>query len=120
MLLQGVGLGWFAAAAGAGYGALVGPLVLAGLGIATAMPVAVGATLASVPPEDLGTASGAATTLQRLGGGLGLALCAAVFARHGALGSSAAFTAGVRPALLVAAALSVLGALTALGTGRAR
>jgi EmrB/QacA subfamily drug resistance transporter len=118
MLLQGVGLGWFALAAGAGYGALVGALLVAGLGISTAMPVAVGATLASVPPEDLAKASGAATTLQRLGGGLGLALTAAVFARTGHLGSPAAFTAGFRPALLTAAALSLLGALTALGTDR--
>jgi hypothetical protein len=91
---------------------------VAGLGIATAMPVAVGATLASVPAEDLAAASGAATTLQRLGGGLGLALTTAVFARHGHLGSASAFTAGFRPALLTAAALSRLGAGSALRAAR--
>jgi MFS family permease len=116
MLVQGLGLAWFALAAGVevGYGRLAGALLVSGLGIATAMPVAVGATLATVPLEDLTTASGAASTLQRLGGGLGLALTAAVFAGHGSLGSPAGFATGVRPALAVAAAMSLLGALTAL------
>jgi MFS family permease len=120
MLLQGIGLGWFALAAGVGtpYPRLAVPLLVAGLGIATAMPVAVAATLGAVPPEELGTASGATSTLQRLGGALGVALAATVFAAHGSLDGPSSFAAGVRPALGLAAVLSLLGAGTALALER--
>jgi MFS family permease len=49
---------------------------------------------------------------------LGVAVVAAVFTASGGLGTAAAFTAGLRPALLVAAGLSLLGALTALALRR--
>jgi hypothetical protein len=42
-----------------------------------------------------------------------------VFAAHGHLGSAASFTAGYRPAMIVSAALSLAGALVAVGTGSA-
>jgi EmrB/QacA subfamily drug resistance transporter len=120
MLAQGVGLAWFAAAAGptVPYARLAGPLLLAGLGIAAAMPVAVGAALGGLPPEDLGVATGAASTVQRLGGGAGVAVSAAVFAACGSLAGPAGYTAGFRPALAAAAALSMAGVLTALRVGR--
>ena len=116
MLAQGLGLGWFALAAtpDAGYPALAGPLLLAGIGISAALPSSATAALGAVPPADLGTASGAVSTAQRLGAGLGVALTAAVFAAHGSLGSAEGYAAGFRPALAVAAGLSLLGAITAL------
>jgi hypothetical protein len=121
MLAQGLGLGWFALAAGAdaGYATLAGPLLLAGVGISAALPAATTAALAVVRPADVGKASGATSTLQRLGAGLGISVTAAVFAAQGSVAGPASFVAGFRPALAVAAGLSVLGALTALGVDRA-
>jgi hypothetical protein len=79
-----------------------------------AIPSTPAAALGAVPPSDLGIASGANSTLQRFGGVFGVAIVTAVFAAHGRLGTPAAFDAGFRPALAVAAALSLLGACAAL------
>jgi hypothetical protein len=49
----------------------------------------------------------------------GIAVATTVFNAHGSLASAAAITSGYRPALAVAAGLSVLGAATALGLRRA-
>jgi len=116
MLLQAIGLAWFAlgAADGAAYGMMVVPLVVAGVGISMVLPTAPAAALASVPPPEMGKASGANTTLQRFGGAFGIALVTTVFTGSGHLGSPASFSAGFRPALLAAAALSLLGAATAV------
>src|SRR5205085_2888149 len=75
----------------------------------------------TVAPQDMGKASGANSTLQRFGAALGIAVTTAVFAANGHLGTPASFDAGLRPALAVAAGLSLLGAVTALAvTGRRR
>jgi hypothetical protein len=50
----------------------------------------------------------------------GIAVATTVFNAHGSLASAAAVTSGYRPALAVAAALSVAGALTALALRRFR
>jgi MFS family permease len=122
MLLQGIGLGWIAlvAATGLGYSALILPLLIAGVGISMAMPTASAAVLGAVAPQDTGKASGANSTLQRFGGVFGVAATTAVFAASGHLGTAASFTAGFRPALAVAAGLSLLGATTALAVGSRR
>ncbi|MBV9193776.1 MAG: hypothetical protein JO168_06480 [Solirubrobacterales bacterium] len=83
-----------------------------------ALPATPAAALGAVSPADLGKASGANSTMQRCGGVLGVAIASAVFAANGHLGSPASFTAGFRPALAIAAALSLLGAASALGAGR--
>jgi EmrB/QacA subfamily drug resistance transporter len=120
LFLQAIGLGAFALIAGAGtdYAALVAPLLVAGLGIAMAVPTAATAVMNAVPPHELGKASGANSTLQRLGAVFGVALATAVFSARGAMGSATLFTAGLRPALLVAAGLSLLGTGTALALRR--
>jgi EmrB/QacA subfamily drug resistance transporter len=120
MLLQGVGLGWFAlvATAHVGYGALVAPFVVAGAGVSMALPATPAAVLGAVPPADMGKASGVSNTLQRFGGAFGIAVATAVFAGYGHLGTPASFVAGFRPAFALAAGLSVLGAATALATRR--
>ena len=121
MLLQGVGLAWFALLAGTGtsYGALVIPLVIAGIGISMALPATPAASLGAVAPGDLGKASGANSTLQRFGGVFGVALVTAVFAANGHLGTATSFTNGLRPALAAAAAaLSLLGVFTSLAVAR--
>jgi len=121
MVLQGVGLAWIAAiaAAGAGYGQFVVPLIIAGIGISMAMPIASTAVLSAVAPHDMGKASGVNSTLQRFGAAFAIAVAAAVFTANGHLGTAVSFTSGFRPALTVVAGLSVLGAITALAvTGR--
>ena len=68
----------------------------------------------------MGKASGVVSALQRFGGVFGVAAVAAVFAANGSLGAPASVTAGFRPALAVSAALSFLGAVTALAVGPRR
>lgn len=123
MLLQGLGLGAFGvlATTGVAYGELVIPLIVAGIGISLALPIAPTAILSAVKPHEMGKASGVNSTLQRFGSAFVIALAAAVFAANGHIGSPSTFASGFRPALTVVAALSLLGAVTALGvrSGRA-
>jgi EmrB/QacA subfamily drug resistance transporter len=116
MLLQGVGLAWMALVAntGVGYGQLVLPLVVGGIGISMAIAATPTAVMSAVAPRDMGKASGANSTFQRFGSVFGVAVTAAVFAANGHLGTPASFTAGFRPALALAAGFSVLGAVSAL------
>ncbi len=123
MAMQAVGLAWVAMdiSAGASYGELVLPLVIAGVGISMVIPTTPTAALGAVPAADLGTASGVLNTLQRFGAVFGVAIVAAVFSASGHLGSAAGVFAGVRPALATSAGLSLLGAFAALaGGGRRR
>jgi MFS family permease len=90
---------------------------VAGIGISMALPTAAAAAMSAVRPDQLGKASGTNSTLQRLGGVFGVAVATTVFTASGRtpdLGTAAEFTAGFRPALAVAASLSLLGTLTAL------
>ncbi|GIJ69749.1 MFS transporter [Virgisporangium ochraceum] len=121
MLLQGAGLGWLAAVATAGvdYGTLVGPLVVAGVGIALVFPTTADAVVAAVPPEDSGVAAGTNSALREVGGVFGVAVLAAVFASYGGYASPAAFTDGFRAAMVVAALVPLVGAVAAaLAPGR--
>ena len=122
MLLQGLGLGWFAmlGTSGVAYGELVVPMIVAGAGISMALPVVPNAVVSAVERHDIGKASGVNSTLQRMGSAFAIAVAAAVFAGNGHLGTPASFDAGFRPALAVVAAISVLGAVTALGVARRR
>jgi EmrB/QacA subfamily drug resistance transporter len=122
MALQACGLAWTAieATAGTSYGRLVLPLIIAGVGISMTIPATPTAALDAVPAADLGKASGVQNTLQRFGAVFCVAIGAAVFASSGHLGAPGAVISGVRPAVGTAAALSLLGALTALGVRRRR
>jgi MFS family permease len=123
MLLQGIGLAAFAvlATADVGYAQLILPLIAAGVGVSMVLASAPVAALGAVAPADLGKASGANSTLQRFGGAFGIAVATAVFAANGHLGTANSFDAGFRPALAVAASLSLLGAAAALAvTSRRR
>jgi MFS family permease len=122
MLLQGIGLAWFAlvATTDPAYGRLILPLIVAGIGVSMALPTTPAAALSAVAPADMGKASGANSTVQRFGSAFGIALASAVFTANGHLGTAAAFSAGFRSALAVAAVLSLLGALSALAVGAQR
>src|SRR5947209_1084910 len=116
LVVQAIGLTWIAqlAVTGAAYGPFVLPLLIAGIGISMALPIAPAAVMSAVAPQDMGKASGVNSTLQRFGSAFAIAIAAAVFAANGHIGSPASFTTGFRPALMVVAALSILGAISAL------
>jgi hypothetical protein len=71
------------------------------------------AVLAEVEPGDLGKASGLFQTLRQLGGVLGVAVAATVFARAGGYGSAQQFSDGFAWALMACAFLSLAGAAVA-------
>ncbi|MGW4242273.1 DHA2 family efflux MFS transporter permease subunit [Nocardia sp. NPDC004722] len=117
LLLAAVGFGWIALAAGtgAGYPALVVPMLLAGVGISAAMPAVQNAAISSVEPEAIGTASGIYNAARQFGGSLGIAVTSAVFTATGGYGSTLAVQHGFRAAILASAASAGLGALVGLG-----
>lgn len=122
MLLQALGLGWFAllATSNVSYLQLIAPLVIAGIGISMALPVASTAVMSAVKLHEMGKASGVNSTMQRFGSAFAIAIAAAVFAANGHIGTAASFAVGFRPALLAIASLSLLGTITALAAGSRR
>jgi hypothetical protein len=95
-------------------------MLVAGTGVSMPFAAAPAAALGSVATADAGKASGANATFQRFGAAFGIAVATQVFTANGHLGSPAGFTTGMRPALLVAAALAALGAVGALGVSAVR
>ncbi|MEU3985146.1 MFS transporter [Streptomyces sp. NPDC026672] len=123
LLLQGAGLLWVGlnARAHEGYTASVVALVVAGVGTSLAMPAQQTAVMAAVPPELMGKAAGTYNTVRQLGGALGIAVMAAVFAASGGDDSPTAFANGFGTAECVAAALAFTGAASGLlAPGRPR
>lgn len=122
MLMQAVGLGWLAAVAGqhTGYGTVVAPLIIAGIGTALCFPTVANEVTGSVPPEDVGVAAGTSNALNALGGVFGVAVMAAIFAARGGYATHAAFIGGFRAAEWVAAGASAIGlAAAALAPAKA-
>ena len=117
LLLQAAGMGWIALIAGpdVAYWRLVTPLVMAGCGVSMAMPAIQNAVMSSVAPASLGKASGTFNMMRQLGGAFGIAIAVAVFSGSGGYGTPHAFSDGFTSALVVAAVLSLLGTVAALG-----
>jgi EmrB/QacA subfamily drug resistance transporter len=122
LALQAVGLGWLALvlAPDSAFVELIAPFAITGIGMALVFPTAAEAVLASVRPEDAGKASGATNAIREVGGVMGVAVLATVFAANGGYQSPEAFTDGVVAALPLAVVVLAAGALLALLTpGRA-
>jgi EmrB/QacA subfamily drug resistance transporter len=102
----------------AGYVWYVVPFAVAGIGISMALPSAPAAALGSVGPESLGRASGVVNTLSQLGASVGVALVTIAFDANGGFDTPRLVASGYRSALPLSAALSVAGALVALGLRR--
>jgi EmrB/QacA subfamily drug resistance transporter len=113
LLMQAIGLGWIAVMVSpeVAYSNLIAPLVLAGVGVSMAMPSAQNAILSSVDVAEMGKASGVFNMGRFLGGMFGIAALVAAFSGAGSVDSPATFSTGFAAAMLVAAALSLLGAL---------
>ena len=118
LALQALGLAWVAVIAkpGMGYFELGVALTVAGVGISMCFPTVANAVMGSVPAAEAGVASGTNSALRELGGVLGVAVLAAVFAHHGVYGSPQAFIDRFSPALLVGAGFSAVGVVAALLT----
>ena len=116
LALQAVGLAWIAgvSSAGVGYASLVVPFVLSGIGMAMFFAPTANVVLSAVRPHDEGKASGTNNTIREVGGVLGVAVLASVFAHNGGYASPQAFTDGLVPALWVGAFVVGAGALVAL------
>jgi EmrB/QacA subfamily drug resistance transporter len=123
LMLQAIGLGWVALIAepGMGYGQLGLALTVAGIGISMCFPTVANAVMGSVPLSEAGVASGTNSMVRELGGVLGVAVLASVFASHGVYESPQAFIDGFTKALWVGVGLSAVGAAAAmLAPGRGR
>jgi MFS family permease len=116
LALQAVELAWIAdvAKADLGYGELGAALLIAGIGIGLVFPTVSTEVMGSVPPSEVGVASGTNSALRELGGVFGVAVLASVFAHKGVYTSPLAFAAGFRAALWVAVGFSIAGSLAAL------
>ena len=113
LLMQAVGLGWIAmiVAPGVTYSSLIAPLVLAGVGVSMAMPAAQNAIMSSVTVAEMGKASGVFNMGRFLGGMFGVAALVTALSAEGSVDTAAAFSSGFVAAMLLAAALSLLGAV---------
>jgi EmrB/QacA subfamily drug resistance transporter len=122
LALQAVGLGWIAAVSTAtvGYSSLVLPFVLSGIGMALFFAPVANVILSAVRPEQEGKASGANNAIREVGGVLGVAVLASIFARTGGYESPATFNDGLVPAIWVGAIVVGVGAVLALLIPRKR
>lgn len=116
LALQAVAIGWIAAVSSPDvpYTSLIAPFVLAGTGMALVFAPTANAVLAAVRPEEAGQASGATNAIREVGGALGVAVLASVFASSGSYASPQAFVDGMTSAAWVGAAVLAVGALLAL------
>ncbi len=114
--LQAIGLAWIAVVSTAtvGYGSLVGPFILSGIGMGMFFAPVANVVLSAVRPVEEGKASGANNAIREVGGVLGVAVLASIFARYGGYESPTTFNDGLVPALWVGAVVVALGAASAL------
>jgi MFS family permease len=122
LLLQGAGFAWVAlhaSTAGSSAGVVVA-LLVAGVGISMALLTIPTAVISAVAPHQMGKASGITNMMQRFGAVFAIAVAGTVFTAYGHLGSAVSVTDGFRPAMGVAAALSLLGAIAALAVSPPR
>jgi EmrB/QacA subfamily drug resistance transporter len=114
LALQAIGLGWLAAisAPDVAYSTLVPAFVVSGLGMGLFFAPIANLVLGAVNSAEEGMASGANNAIREVGGVLGVAVLAAVFANTGGYTSGQAFVDGLTPAVWVGAA-AVAGAVVA-------
>jgi EmrB/QacA subfamily drug resistance transporter len=122
LAMQAGGFAWIVSLAAdhSGYSSYIVPFVVAGIGISLSMPCVAAAALSAAPHSLLGKAAGTVNTLQQFGAVFGVAIATAVFNAHGNLSNPAAVASGFKPALGVAAGLSLLGAIVAIAMRKTR
>jgi EmrB/QacA subfamily drug resistance transporter len=116
LALQALGLAWIATVSepDVGYSSLVLPFILSGTGMAMFFAPVANVVLSSVKSTEEGKASGANNAIREVGGVLGVAVLASVFARYGDFTPPAEFNDGLVPATWIGAIVVGVGALIAL------
>ena len=116
LALQAVGLAWIGMVSDpqTPFVELIAPFVITGVGMSLIFPTAAATVLASVRPKEAGKASGANNAIREIGGVMGVAVLASVFAANGGYESPQAFTDGLTAALPVAVVVLAIGAIVAL------
>ena len=116
LTLQAAGMGWLALIAEPGLPSsdLLARFIVAGVGVSMAIPSAQNSVVGSIAADAIGKAAGGNSMMRELDGVFGVALVVAVFAATGGYASAAMFTDGFGPAIGVAAALALIGAVAGL------
>jgi EmrB/QacA subfamily drug resistance transporter len=122
LTLQAIGLGWFALVVSpdVSYLAQLPALIISGTGMAMYFAPSANLVMSSVKPSEQGIASGTNNALRELGGALGIAILASVFASQGGYETPKAFTDGLAPALWVGAVTVAVAAFAAVLLPRTR
>jgi EmrB/QacA subfamily drug resistance transporter len=115
LALQAAGLGWIAAIAkpGMDYTQLGIALGVAGVGISLCFPTVANAVVGSVPPSEVGIASGTNSSIREIGGVFGIAILSSVFAHAGVYTSTHVFVDHFTDAVWLGAAFSAIGIIAA-------
>ncbi len=115
LALQAIGIGWIATVSTptVPYSDLVIPFFISGIGMALFFAPVANVILSAVRREEEGQASGAANAIRELGGVFGVAVLASIVAHYGGYLSGQDFVDGMRPAVLVGAALVGVGSVLA-------
>ena len=115
LAMQAAALAWMASVATptTPYSQLIGPFIVAGVGMALFFAPVANLVLSAVRPEEEGKSSGANNAIRELGGVFGVAVLASIFAHVGGYGTGQSFVDGMNPALFVGAGVVALGALAA-------
>ena len=116
LFLQAAGLGYMASVvtADASYAIQLPGLIISGIGMALFFAPAANLVMSSVRPSEQGIASGANNALREVGGALGIAVMASIFAAQGGYETGQTFVDGLRPALVVGSAMVALAGVAAL------
>jgi EmrB/QacA subfamily drug resistance transporter len=116
LALQAVALGWMAAiiTPTVSYTMLVGPFIIAGIGMGLFFAPVANVVLSAVGWQEQGQASGANNAMREVGGVFGVAVLAAIFANRGGYFTADTFVDGLKPAVWVGAVIVGIGAVVCL------
>jgi EmrB/QacA subfamily drug resistance transporter len=115
LALQAIGLGWMAAIGTPtlGYWSFVLPFVISGAGMGMFFAPIANVVLGSVRLDQEGQASGANNAIRELGGVLGVAVLASVFAHYGGYRTPETYVDGMNAAVWIGAAVVAVGSIAA-------
>ncbi len=113
LALQGIGLAWIATISTptTAYINLVAPFAIAGVGMGLFFAPVANVVLSSVRDVEQGKASGVNNAIRELGGVLGVAVLASIFAHYGGYSTPETFVNGMNAAVYVGAAVVGVGAI---------
>ncbi|MEU3945967.1 DHA2 family efflux MFS transporter permease subunit [Streptomyces sp. NPDC029526] len=116
LFLQSLGLAYFAVVVttDVSYAAQLPALIISGIGMGLFFAPAANLVMSSVRKEEQGIASGSNNALREVGGALGIAVMASIFAARGGYETGQTFVDGMRPALVAGSAAVALAGVAAL------